>query len=212
VDSGANPCRTHSGAPSPDLGTRSALSDWRVSRVAALHLSPAVASPRAYFRRHALFLAIDALKPEKGNRALYVVRELKVGLVLHVLPCSQPIISRWRSTCSRRSKLWGIGCAAWSVLRRRHSKCGCSGFPWSVSSNLPSAVSADAAAPVAGRGPGLQKALNGPFVGLLCSPAGTEPSEPERSAPSRFEAPMRFDPLHAHRRSKPPSLSAASGV
>src|SRR3989442_15394604 len=40
----------------------------------------------AYFRRHALFLAIDALKPEKGNRALYVVRELKVGLVLHVLP------------------------------------------------------------------------------------------------------------------------------
>src|SRR4029453_15074710 len=46
VDSGANPRRPHSGAPSPDLGTRSALSDWRVSRVAALHLSPAVASPR----------------------------------------------------------------------------------------------------------------------------------------------------------------------
>jgi hypothetical protein len=40
----------------------------------------------AYFRRHGLFLAIDALKPEKGNRALYVVRELKFGLVLHVVP------------------------------------------------------------------------------------------------------------------------------
>ena len=37
----------------------------------------------AYFRRHGLFLSIDALKPEKGNRALYVVRELKFGLVLH---------------------------------------------------------------------------------------------------------------------------------
>ena len=36
-----------------------------------------------YFQRHGLFLAIDALKPEKGNRALYVVRELKFGLVLH---------------------------------------------------------------------------------------------------------------------------------
>jgi Transposase, Mutator family len=40
----------------------------------------------AYFRRQGLFLAIDALKPEKGNTALYVVRELKFGLVLHVVP------------------------------------------------------------------------------------------------------------------------------
>lgn len=38
-----------------------------------------------YFRRHGLFLSIDALKPEKGNRALYVVRELKFGLVLQVV-------------------------------------------------------------------------------------------------------------------------------
>ena len=38
---------------------------------------------RAYFRRQGLFVAIDALKPEKGNTALYVVRELKFGLVLH---------------------------------------------------------------------------------------------------------------------------------
>jgi len=37
----------------------------------------------AHFRRHGVFIAIDALKPEKGNRALYVVRELKFGLVLH---------------------------------------------------------------------------------------------------------------------------------
>jgi hypothetical protein len=37
----------------------------------------------AYFHRHGLFVAIDALKPEKGNTALYVVRELKFGLVLH---------------------------------------------------------------------------------------------------------------------------------
>lgn len=37
----------------------------------------------AYFRRQGLFLATDALKPEKGNTALYVVRELKFGLVLH---------------------------------------------------------------------------------------------------------------------------------
>jgi hypothetical protein len=37
----------------------------------------------AAFRRHGLFLAIDALKPEKGNTALYVVRDLKFGLVLH---------------------------------------------------------------------------------------------------------------------------------
>jgi hypothetical protein len=37
----------------------------------------------AYFRRHGIFIAIDALKPEKGNLALYVVRELRFGLVLH---------------------------------------------------------------------------------------------------------------------------------
>ena len=37
----------------------------------------------AYFRRHGVFVAIDALKPEKGNTALYVVRELRFGLVLH---------------------------------------------------------------------------------------------------------------------------------
>ena len=37
----------------------------------------------AYFHRHGVFIAIDALKPEKGNTALYVVRELKFGLVLH---------------------------------------------------------------------------------------------------------------------------------
>jgi hypothetical protein len=37
----------------------------------------------ASFCRHGLFVAIDALKPEKGNTALYVVRELKFGLVLH---------------------------------------------------------------------------------------------------------------------------------
>ncbi len=40
----------------------------------------------AYFRRHGLFLAMDALKPEKGNTVLYVVRELKSGLVLQVVP------------------------------------------------------------------------------------------------------------------------------
>jgi hypothetical protein len=37
----------------------------------------------AYFRRHGIFIAIDALKPEKGNTALYVVRELRFGLILH---------------------------------------------------------------------------------------------------------------------------------
>jgi hypothetical protein len=36
-----------------------------------------------YFRRHGIFMAIDALQPEKGNTALYVVRELKFGLILH---------------------------------------------------------------------------------------------------------------------------------
>lgn len=40
----------------------------------------------AYFCRHGLFLVLDALKPEKGNPALYVVRELKFGLVLQVVP------------------------------------------------------------------------------------------------------------------------------
>ena len=40
----------------------------------------------AYFRRHGLFVAVDALRPEKGNRALYVIRELKFGLVLQVVP------------------------------------------------------------------------------------------------------------------------------
>jgi len=37
-----------------------------------------------YFRRHGVFIGIDALKPEKGNTALYVARELKFGSVLHV--------------------------------------------------------------------------------------------------------------------------------
>jgi hypothetical protein len=40
----------------------------------------------ASFRQPGLFLAVDALKPEKGNTALYVVRELKFGLILHVVP------------------------------------------------------------------------------------------------------------------------------
>src|SRR5713226_8802641 len=51
----------------------------------------------AYFRRHGLFLSIDALKPEKGNTALYVVRELKFGLVVHEVSLfwtSQPTLER----------------------------------------------------------------------------------------------------------------------
>jgi len=51
-----------------------------------------------YFRRHALFISIDALKPEKGNTALYVVRELKFGLVLQVTP----LLSANHSTLERR--------------------------------------------------------------------------------------------------------------
>jgi len=51
-----------------------------------------------YLRRHGLFLAIDALKPEKGNRALYVVRELKFGLVLHEVS----LFSTGQSTLERR--------------------------------------------------------------------------------------------------------------
>jgi len=51
-----------------------------------------------YFRRHALFLSIDALKPEKGTTALYVVRELKFGLVLQVTP----VLSANHSTLERR--------------------------------------------------------------------------------------------------------------
>jgi hypothetical protein len=43
-----------------------------------------VAEHATSFRRHGVFLSIDALKPEKGNHALYVVRELKFGLVLQV--------------------------------------------------------------------------------------------------------------------------------
>lgn len=45
-----------------------------------------LAEHATYFQRHGLFLAIDALKPEKGNTALYVARELKFGLVLQVTP------------------------------------------------------------------------------------------------------------------------------
>jgi hypothetical protein len=44
-----------------------------------------LADHAAHFRRHGLFVALDALKPEKGNTALYVVRELKFGLVLHAV-------------------------------------------------------------------------------------------------------------------------------
>jgi hypothetical protein len=42
-----------------------------------------LAARAASFHRPGLFVALDALKPEKGTTALYVVRELKVGLVLH---------------------------------------------------------------------------------------------------------------------------------
>ena len=44
-----------------------------------------LAEQATYFRRHGVFLSLDALKPEKGNRGLYVVRELKFGLVLQVV-------------------------------------------------------------------------------------------------------------------------------
>lgn len=40
----------------------------------------------SYFRRHGLFVALAARKPEKGTPALYVVRELTVGLILQVVP------------------------------------------------------------------------------------------------------------------------------
>jgi hypothetical protein len=56
-----------------------------------------VAEHAAYFRRHGLFVAVDALRPEKGNRALYVVRELKFGLVLQVVPvlgATQPMLAK----------------------------------------------------------------------------------------------------------------------
>jgi hypothetical protein len=55
-----------------------------------------VAEHAASFRRHGLFVAVDALRPEKGNRALYVVRELKFGLVLQVvsvLAATQPTLA-----------------------------------------------------------------------------------------------------------------------
>ena len=52
----------------------------------------------AYFRRHGLFLSLDALKPEKGNTALYVARELKFGLVLQVTP----VLSADHQTLERR--------------------------------------------------------------------------------------------------------------
>lgn len=57
-----------------------------------------LAERRAYFRRHGLFLSIDALKPEKGNTALYVVRELKFVLVLHITP----LLSADHQTLERR--------------------------------------------------------------------------------------------------------------
>ena len=50
----------------------------------------------AYFRRHGMFVAVDALRPEKGNRALYVARELQYGLVLQVVPvlsATQPMLA-----------------------------------------------------------------------------------------------------------------------
>jgi len=52
----------------------------------------------AYFRRYGLFLSIDALKPEKGNTALYVARELKFGMVLQVTP----LLSADHQTLERR--------------------------------------------------------------------------------------------------------------
>jgi len=62
-----------------------------------------LAEHAAYFRRHGLFLGIDALKPEKGNTALYVVRELKFGLVLQVTP----VLSADHRTLERRV-LWPV--------------------------------------------------------------------------------------------------------
>jgi len=57
-----------------------------------------LAEHAAYFHRHGLFLAVDALKPEKGNRALYVVRELKFGLVLQ----GTPVLSAGHQTLERQ--------------------------------------------------------------------------------------------------------------
>jgi Transposase, Mutator family len=56
-----------------------------------------LAEHAAYFRRHGMFVAVDALRPEKGNRALYVVREVHSGLVLHVVSvqtATQPILAK----------------------------------------------------------------------------------------------------------------------
>lgn len=52
----------------------------------------------AQWRRHGIFVSIDALKPEKGNQALYVVRELKFGLILHVVS----LLSTDHRTLARR--------------------------------------------------------------------------------------------------------------
>jgi hypothetical protein len=56
-----------------------------------------LAEHASYFRRRGLFVAVDALRPEKGNRALYVVRELKFGLVLQAVPvlgATQPLLAK----------------------------------------------------------------------------------------------------------------------
>jgi len=60
-----------------------------------------------YFRRHGLFLAIDALKPEKGNRALYVVRELKFGLVLNVVSVLSADHNTWEKRVLKPVKALG---------------------------------------------------------------------------------------------------------
>ena len=58
---------------------------WGVSGVAPVHLSAAAGRPHALFPASWDVLSLDALRPKKGNRALYVVRELKFGLVLQVV-------------------------------------------------------------------------------------------------------------------------------
>lgn len=47
-----------------------------------------IAAHRPLYQRRGLLLSVDAMQPEKGNDALYVVRELRSGLTLHSAPLS----------------------------------------------------------------------------------------------------------------------------
>src|SRR3972149_4242563 len=163
-----------------------------------------LAERAAYFRRQGLFVSIDALKPEKGNTALYVVRELKFGLVLQVTP----LLSADHQTLERRvlQPVKALGYRIRGVISDDEKAlllAAAHVFPGVPHQTCQSHCLRDAAIPIVEADQAFKKALKqairAPFYTACRALSQLTPEDP-RYAVLTLRGLRRIDPVHSHRR------------